>query len=158
MDNQTMFSSDGPRRLSELSRGKSLRLLASVRLGRVVFTSRALPAIRLVRHVMDGDDIIISCGPEGTAIVRDGAPEPGVVVAYEADAFDTDARLGWSVIVTGMARRVSDPGDIARYEQLLQPRAVDHGDHIIRISPELVTGYLLDPVTSLEPCRVTGNG
>lgn len=148
MNDHRMLTSDGPRRLSELSRGTCLRLLASVRLGRVVYTCQALPAIRLVHHVMDGNDIVISCGPEAAAIVRDSAPEPGVVVAYEADAFDTDAGLGWSVIVTGMARRVSDPGNVARYERLLQPWAAGDGGHVIRISPELVTGYRLDPATS----------
>ena len=156
-DDQRMRTSDGPRRLCELSRGTSLRLLASVRLGRVVFTSQALPAIRLVHHVMDGDDIIIY-GPRGAAIVRDSTRGPYVVVAYEADAVDTDARLGWSVIVTGIARRISDPGDVARYEQLLKPRAADDGDHVIRISPEIVTGYRLEPETFRKPSEVTRNG
>lgn len=142
-----MRASDGPRRLTQLNRGECLRLLASVWLGRVVFTYQALPAIRPTCHVIDGGEIIIR-GPQATAIVRD-AREPGVVVAYEADALDTRARIGWSVIVTGIARRVSDPGDVARYEQMLRPWAEDDG-HVIRISPEIVTGYRLGTVDFLR--------
>ena len=36
-----------------------MRLLGSVSLGRVVFTARALPAIRPVTHLVDGDHVII---------------------------------------------------------------------------------------------------
>lgn len=141
MENMKVRTGDAPRWLRELSRGESLRLLASVRLGRVVFSHQALPAIRPVHHLVDGDDIIISSGPERTEIVRDSAAKPGVVVAYEADAFDADGRFIWSVIVTGIARPVSDPGDLARYERTLRLWAATDGDHVIRISPEIIAGY-----------------
>src|SRR5258708_36398974 len=36
-----------------------MRLLGSVSLGRIVFTARALPAIRPVCHLVDGDYVII---------------------------------------------------------------------------------------------------
>jgi len=47
--------------------------------------------------------------------------EPDVVVAYEADEIDPIRHSGWSVVVTGRARTVTDPDRVARYEQLLQP-------------------------------------
>jgi hypothetical protein len=59
-----MDASPGPRLLTELTRGQSLCLLASVRLGRIVFTHRALPAIRPVNHILDGEDIVIRITPE----------------------------------------------------------------------------------------------
>ena len=46
----------GQQRLTELTRGESLRLLGSVPLGRIVFTLHAMPAIRLVNHLLDGED------------------------------------------------------------------------------------------------------
>ena len=48
-----------PRRLEELSPRESMRLLATVSLGRVAFTARALPAIRPVNHLIDGDYVIV---------------------------------------------------------------------------------------------------
>jgi len=109
-----------PRLLTELTRGQSLRLLASIRFGRIVFTHRALPAIRPVNHVLDGEDIVIRTHP-GAAIVADTGSASGVVVAYEADAIDPGTGLGWSVIVTvgltaaspGQAVEVRSPGPSA---------------------------------------------
>jgi hypothetical protein len=138
--------SPSPRLLTELTRGQSLRLLASVRLGRIVFTHRALPAIRPVNHLLDGEDEVIRTHP-GAAIVVDTGPASGVVVAYEADAIDPGTGLGWSVIVTGIARQVTGHDDVARYKQLLQPWVAGDMSQVIRISPEIVTGYRLDPAT-----------
>ena len=56
-----------PRRLEELTPHESMRLLGTVSLGRVAFTARALPAIRPVNHLIDGDDVIIRT--DGTASI-----------------------------------------------------------------------------------------
>ncbi len=108
--------------------------------GRVVFTHRALPAIRPVNHIVDNGDIIIrsSLGSGITSAAGDG-----MVVAYEADQFDADSRTGWSVVVTGLARLVDDADDLARYEQLLEPWVDGRMDCVIRIPADLVTGYRL---------------
>ena len=123
-----------------------MRLLASVRLGRIVFTHRALRAIRPVNHVLHGKDIVIRTHP-GAAIVAYTGPASGVVVAYEADAIDPGTGFGWSVIVTGIARQVTGHDDVARYKQLLQPWVAGEMDQVIRIRPEIVTGYRLGPAT-----------
>jgi hypothetical protein len=66
-----------------------------------------------------------------------------MVVAFEADALDPATRTGWSVVVTGLARVVVDADDIARYERLLDPWVDGRMDCVIRIPPDLVTGYQL---------------
>ena len=66
-----MDASWSPRLLTELTRGQSLRLLAGVRFGRIVFTHRALPAIRPVNHLLDGEDIVIRTHP-GAIIAAPG--------------------------------------------------------------------------------------
>jgi nitroimidazol reductase NimA-like FMN-containing flavoprotein (pyridoxamine 5'-phosphate oxidase superfamily) len=126
--------------LSTISPGRCLDLLGSVPFGRVVFTHRALPAIRPVNHIVDNGDIIIrsSLGSGITSAAGDG-----MVVAYEADQFDADSRTGWSVVVTGLARLVDDADDLARYEQLLEPWVDGRMDCVIRIPADLVTGYRL---------------
>ncbi|MQA82206.1 MAG: pyridoxamine 5'-phosphate oxidase family protein [Streptosporangiales bacterium] len=130
------------RHLSELSREESLELLGSVSLGRIVFTLRALPAIRPVNHLLDDDAIIIR-SHEGAAIVPAVAGARGAVVAYEADAIDPREHLGWSVIVTGMARLLHDTEEVARYQARLRPWVSTRMDHVIRIHPEIVTGFRL---------------
>ncbi|MFE0357399.1 pyridoxamine 5'-phosphate oxidase family protein [Streptomyces nigra] len=137
-----------PRRRIELDGAEALRLLGSVSLGRIVFTRHALPTVRPVNHVLDGGDIVIRTH-EGAALTSrtERAGDPGVVVAYEADAIDPHTHLGWSVVVTGYARLVTDPEDLARCRRLVRPwvdQAMDQVmDQAVRIRPDLVTGILL---------------
>lgn len=136
------------RRLRDLDQDESLRRLAAVPVGRVVFTWRALPAIRPVNHVVDGDDVIIRTHL-GAALLAAG--EAGMVVGYEADDLDPDTRTGWSVVVVGAARLV-DPAEAGRYEDLLRPWVDTPMDQVIRIRCEIVSGYeLVNGVTAAAP-------
>jgi nitroimidazol reductase NimA-like FMN-containing flavoprotein (pyridoxamine 5'-phosphate oxidase superfamily) len=126
--------------LSTISPDRCLALLGSVPFGRVVFTHRALPAIRPVNHIVDNGNIIIRSSL-GSGIT--GAAGDGMVVAYEADAIDPDSRTGWSVVVTGKARLVEDPDDLARYEEILEPWVDGRMDCVVSIPTDLVTGYQL---------------
>ncbi|MEN8651911.1 pyridoxamine 5'-phosphate oxidase family protein [Streptomyces sp. 21So2-11] len=130
--------------MQPLERGEALRLLGSVSLGRLVFTQQALPAIRPVNHVLDGEDIIIRLS-DGAALASLTRPAggPKAVVAYEADVIDPDRHLGWSVVATGYAQFVDDPADVERYEHLLRPWVARSMTAALRIRPELVTGFRL---------------
>ncbi|MFF3942931.1 pyridoxamine 5'-phosphate oxidase family protein [Streptomyces phaeofaciens] len=132
------------RRSVELDGVEALRLLASVSLGRIVFTRNALPTVRPVNHVLiDGDIVIRTHGDAAlTRYTRQTGGE-GAVVAYEADDIDPDTHLGWSVVVTGFARLVTDPRELARYRALLRPWVSQRMDHAVRISPDLITGVRL---------------
>jgi hypothetical protein len=130
------------RRLQPLHRSESLRLLRGVSLGRVVFTHLALPAIRPVNHLVDGNRIIIRAYL-GTAIASAVGASGGTVVAYEADMIDSDDHLGWSVIVVGRASRLSDAGEIAHYQQVLQPWVTGAIDEVIMIQADMVDGFRL---------------
>jgi hypothetical protein len=134
----------GPRQSVELNGVEALRLLGSVSLGRVVFTRHALPTIRPVNHVLDDGDIIIRTH-EGAALTSHTAQSgyPGVIVAYEADAIAPDTHLGWSVVATGYAHLVTDPGELARYQAMLRPWVNQTMDYAVRIRPDLVTGIRL---------------
>ncbi|MFJ3289566.1 pyridoxamine 5'-phosphate oxidase family protein [Streptomyces sp. NPDC086669] len=140
----------GPRRRIELDGAEALRLLGSVSLGRIVFTRHALPTVRPVNHVLDGGDIVIRTH-EGAALTSrtERAGDPGVVVAYEADAIDPRTHLGWSVVVTGYARLLTDPEDLARCLALVRPWVDQAMDQAVRIRPDLVTGILL---TAADDC------
>ncbi|HUB42575.1 MAG TPA: pyridoxamine 5'-phosphate oxidase family protein [Streptosporangiaceae bacterium] len=131
------------RRMEELTRPESMELLGAIPVGRIVFTHHALPAIRPVNHLVAGDHIIVRA-TDGAAITA-LAEYRGMVVAYEADAFDPVRRLGWSVIVIGTARQVTDPVDAARYRSQLDPWIAGPTDDVISISTEIVHGYRLVP-------------
>lgn len=123
-----------------LSRNEALKLLGTVQLGRVAFTDQALPAIRPVNHLMDEGDIILRTHGGSALLGRALASE---VVAYEADEIDPVARTGWSVVVTGTATRVADAGELARYQRLLMPWIDADMGQVVRIRPEIVSGYRL---------------
>lgn len=130
------------RTMVEIDREEALRLLAGVAYGRVVYTRDALPAIRPVNHFVDGGVVIVRTRVTSrlTDTVR---ADPSVVVAYEADDIDAATHAGWSVVVTGLARTVTDPDRIARYTRLLRPWADGVMDTVIAIEPTIVTGVRL---------------
>jgi hypothetical protein len=131
------------RRLRELPGSEALRLLAGVPFGRIVFTRHALPAIRPVNHVVVDGAIVIRSSP-GTILSSHVAPAEAVV-AYEADELDGHERLGWSMIITGVARLVTEPGEAARLRAVLTPWVAGEMEQVIRIQPEIVTGFELVP-------------
>ncbi|MGW5437496.1 pyridoxamine 5'-phosphate oxidase family protein [Nocardia asteroides] len=126
----------------ELERAEALRLVAGAPFGRVVFTRDALPAIRPVNHLVDGEAIIVRTRVTSrlTSAVHGNAP---VVVAYAVDDIDPVRRTGWSVMVTGFARTVTDPDRVARYERLLCPWVGRVMDTVLAIEPEIVAGIRL---------------
>jgi hypothetical protein len=132
----------------ELTRGESLRLVGSVPFGRIVFTSRALPAIQPVPHLLAGQQIIIraSLGAAISSAVH-GTP---TIVAYQADLIDPAERTGWSVVVIGRARRVADEALTARYRGSL-PWIDEEMDDVIAIDADLVTGFRIAPAPVGEP-------
>ncbi len=130
-----------PRQTLELTEDESWQLLGSVSLGRVVFTMKALPAIRPVNHLVEDKTIIIR-SHLGSAIAAHATGD-GAVVCYEADDLDPVRHTGWSVIATGMARLVRQPVVVARYQQLLEPWVDSQMDNVISIKPQIITGIRL---------------
>jgi hypothetical protein len=115
-----------------------LRLMASTTVGRVALTSKALPVILPVNYAVDGDTVVIRTRP-GSLLAN--SRERGVVVAFEVDELDRQTCSGWSVLVTGTLREITDVGDLARAEQLpLVPWVGGDRRHFVRITPGLVSG------------------
>ena len=127
--------------LAELSRAEAMSLLAGAPAGRLVFTSKALPAIRPVNHQVSGDLIVIGLSP-GSAVAASAAGA-GTVVAYEADDLDPVSQSGWSVIVVGIARLVADQAAAEQYRASLQSWLSGADADILLVQAELVTGYRL---------------
>ena len=128
--------------LEELPRNECLRLLASVRVGRIVYTTRALPAVAVVNYaVNDGSVVFRSDGGGKLETATRHA-----VVAFEADEMDPATGSGWSVTVVGPAEEVTDDGEITLLRMLrLEPWAPGEQEHFFRIQPEIVTGRRVLP-------------
>ena len=123
--------------LQRLSRDDCLTLMASVPVGRVIYTRQALPAVELVNFALDHGDIVIRTDRFGEL----AAATRGAVVAFEADQLDPDARSGWSVTAIGPSSEVTDPGELARLRAIgLSSWAPGTRDHFIRISPVMLNG------------------
>jgi len=126
--------------LEQLSRDACLHLMASVSVGRIVYTRRALPAVELDNFALEGGDIIIRTDRNGKL----AAATQHSVVAFEMDCLDEAQQAGWSVTAVGQAREVTEPGDISRLQQLgLSSWAAGAREHFIRISPEILNGRRL---------------
>jgi nitroimidazol reductase NimA-like FMN-containing flavoprotein (pyridoxamine 5'-phosphate oxidase superfamily) len=126
--------------LEQLIEDDCLRLMASVPVGRIIYTRQALPAVELVNFALDDGDIIIRTehGSKLSAATR------GAVVAFEADSLDADRQVGWSVTAIGHSQEVTDPDEISRLEQLgLRSWAPGDRKHFIRISPGILNGRRL---------------
>jgi uncharacterized protein len=123
--------------LKELSRDECLQLMASVPVGRVIYTRRALPAVELVNFALDLGDIVIRTDRSGKL----AAAARGAVVAFEADCLDAAQQAGWSVTAIGPSREVTDPEEIGRLQKIaLSSWAPGSREHFIRISPVIMTG------------------
>ena len=126
--------------LQRLSRNECLTLMASVPVGRIVYTQRALPAVELVNFALDEGDIVIKTDGSGKL----AAATRGAVVAFEADQLDLADQSGWSVTAVGPSSEVTDPGELARLRTIgLKPWAPGERDHFIRISAVMLNGRRL---------------
>jgi nitroimidazol reductase NimA-like FMN-containing flavoprotein (pyridoxamine 5'-phosphate oxidase superfamily) len=128
--------------LEVLDRDECLHLLEGATLGRVGVTAQALPSVLPVNFRVDGERILFRTG-SGTKLA---AATRNAVVAFEADDFDPIYHSGWSVVVTGVAHQVTDPGDLAAAEALQIPRWAPGDDgHVVAVSIELISGRRITP-------------
>ena len=136
--------------LHRLSRDECLKLMASVPMGRVIYTRRALPAVELVTFAFVRDDIVLRTDPSGQLAVA----ARGAVVAFEVDWLDLDQQVGWSVTAIGPSRTVTDPEEVARLKTIgLSSWAPGAPAHFIKISPEILNGRYLRANGHKYPAR-----
>ncbi|HUZ51440.1 MAG TPA: pyridoxamine 5'-phosphate oxidase family protein [Streptosporangiaceae bacterium] len=134
---------------------EALELLGQVQFGRVVFTSRAMPAVRPVRHVVTAGQIVIAAGPE-LVLCSSSATTPAgsggeTIVAYQADQLDATGCSGWSVVVIGRARPITAEAEAGLYRHLLPVMTVPY--QLVVISADVVNGFRLDGSPSVGTGR-----
>jgi nitroimidazol reductase NimA-like FMN-containing flavoprotein (pyridoxamine 5'-phosphate oxidase superfamily) len=122
--------------LEVLGASECLDLLASEPIGRLGFVSEGGPVILPVTYVVTHGGVAFRTAAGSkldTAIM--GRP-----VAFEVDGRDDERRIGWSVLVRGVAQLVEDADRIAELETRdLHPWSAhaEHGAWILVLAEEI---------------------
>jgi hypothetical protein len=135
--------------LVTLSFEECYRRLGRAGLGRIAVTVGALPAIFPVNYALWGYDIVFRTTP-GTKL---DAAVSKAVVAFEVDGHDAVTHTGWSVLVVGPCRPVTDPVELRDTSRLPLTRWARAGgpESTVCIRAELVSGRVLVTAASAAP-------
>jgi nitroimidazol reductase NimA-like FMN-containing flavoprotein (pyridoxamine 5'-phosphate oxidase superfamily) len=140
--------------LEILHLGDCFLLLESVPVGRIGFVAGGEVVILPVNFLVDGQDVVFTTGA-GSKL---SAVEVGHYVGFEADSYDQAARVGWSVVVNGLAEIVDSDSETARLDALgLKPWAGAAERVWVRIRPSSVSGRRIPaPAASDGPAPAAG--
>jgi len=110
--------------------------LASVSVGRLVYTERALPTIRPVNFSVADGHVVIWSRPGGKARALRGQ-----VAAFQVDRIDEATGAGRNVVVIGTVSVVSDENEsLSQIEPGRRPWVVGRLDHVIRLPVQRMVG------------------
>lgn len=124
-------------RFEELDEAECRELLGTHGVGRIAVSDADGPVVVPVNYsVVDGAIVFRTAADTTPALAA------GNRVAFEVDRVDEAFSSGWSVLVRGGARSVTDPGDGRRLDREARsgPWAGGARDLWIRVEPETVTG------------------
>ena len=123
--------------VEELDPADCMKLLSTVRLGRVAWTGPEGPQVLPVNHTVLDGSIILRTGLYST--IADATRDNRV--AFEADELDDRMRSGWSVLVVGDSRHVEDREEMMQlFRRIGEPWAPGSRPLVARIVPVSVTG------------------
>jgi uncharacterized protein len=127
--------------------------LASACVGRLAFSHRALPALLAMNYIVDGRELVLQTAA-GPAV--DAAQGRGSIVAFEVDEIDPKSNSGWSVVVTGHLREVTEQSGIDRYARCPAFPRDARLRHFLVINPGLVSGRWFPLKAASEAATVPG--
>ncbi|MEU6912798.1 helix-turn-helix domain-containing protein [Streptomyces olindensis] len=124
-------------RFAELTEAECRALLATHGVGRLAVAADAGPVVLPVNYSVVDGAIVFRTEP-GTVL----AGADGRQVAFEVDRVDEAFSEGWSVLVRGPARAVTDPDETARLDDQAYspPWAGGRRELWLRVEPVAVTG------------------
>ncbi|MCC3655375.1 MULTISPECIES: helix-turn-helix domain-containing protein [Streptomyces] len=128
-------------RLVPLDADECWSLLSSHGVGRIGLSLADDPVIIPVNYVVEAGRLAYRTAP-GTATAR----AAGHRVAFEVDAVDDAMSRGWSVLVVGRARHVTEPDMVGRLAELThaEPWAGGVRDFWVLIDPERLSGRRIE--------------
>ncbi|MEU7137487.1 pyridoxamine 5'-phosphate oxidase family protein [Streptomyces sp. NPDC046261] len=127
--------------LAQLPEGECWRRLGTHGVGRIGLSAVPTPVVLPVNFLVDGRTVVYRTEAGGAA-----APAEGDQLAFEADHIDERLSRGWSVLITGTAEHITDPGTVASLSTQpgAQPWAGGKRDLWVRIRPGAVTGRTIE--------------
>jgi Pyridoxamine 5'-phosphate oxidase len=134
--------------LASLSEAESLELLASVGLGRLVYSSRyGLVALPVTYRIDAGSIVLGTWDPVlFDEDLRTGIARADYEVAVEVDQVDVEAREGWFVLVRGAAHHLDSEAERAPFiDAGLEPWIEGVPAHFIRVHPTGIWGNHIRP-------------
>jgi nitroimidazol reductase NimA-like FMN-containing flavoprotein (pyridoxamine 5'-phosphate oxidase superfamily) len=139
-----MSDGDTAGTLQQLSTEDCYRLLGTHQVGRLGVNADLYPVIFPVNYAMDGDVVVIRTNSGLKLTAADHAN-----VAFEVDDIDPIRRVGWSVLVRGLAEEITSEhrDDLVERTKAagVEPWAPGERGHWLRIIPQLVTGRVIVP-------------
>ena len=133
------------RSMDPMSRDECLQRLAENQVGRLAVSVHGQPVIFPVNYVLEGDVVVFRNDP-GTKL--DSATLARV--AFEVDQIDVEQKSGWSVVVQGFGRNITDAVDRPserRRSLPLEAWAPGEKEHWVEILEPRISGRRLDTVT-----------
>jgi len=134
--------------VGELSLSACREKLESRTMGRLGVNVDALPVVLPVNYAVDGDSIVIRTVP-GTKLT---AAMSEAVVAFEIDDYDPEFAMGWSVLVQGRSREITQKDRLDSVRSLPLPHVTVGGatDRFIEVDLEIVTGRCIEPLEDAD--------
>lgn len=124
--------------LEEIEEEECLKLLAAQTVGRIGVVDEDRPLIFPVNYIIDGRTVAFRTDP-GTKLRAATLAK----VAFEIDSVDPERREGWSVLVSGTGREVTDSLDAWSEEvtsRHLHPWAAGEKEHWVAIASPTISG------------------
>jgi uncharacterized protein len=129
-----------------MSLAECRHLLRGKRVGRVVFTDRALPSALPVNYVLTDDGIVFRTDPASQlSRLMDGV---GAVLGFEVDEVDEDLASGWSVLVVGLATRMPEDEAWRLDGAGLRSWGSENASTFVRIPIDRLTGRAVESLAS----------
>jgi hypothetical protein len=122
---------------TELSTSECRALLSTHGVGRLAVPTASGPVVVPVNYSVVDGAIVFRTAPGTTP-----SQAAGCQVAFEVDRIDDAFSQGWSVLVRGRARVVTDPDDVRRLADRVRsaPWAGGRRNQWVRIDPLVITG------------------
>lgn len=128
---------DGRTWLELMSPPECRRLLTEHQVGRIGVLVDSAPEIYPVNYRFDGEAVLFRTAPGSK--LRGALRSPSV--CFEIDGVDLQNHTGWSVMVKGRARELTDAAEIKAAEaHPLRVWSIGEKDHWIRIQPDDISG------------------
>jgi transcriptional regulator with XRE-family HTH domain len=124
--------------LESLTIAECRALISAGGVGRFLYLDqRRGPVAIPVNYQMDGDDVVFRTSTDGSAATATGQQ----MVSFDVDHLDDTLGEGWSVLLSGTARVISDPAGLQRAAGLgIEPWAGSDRETYVRLTASQVTG------------------